>query len=659
MQEFVDLTSPTPSPEPELPKAHAKVASNCKHPLKDASQNAPRPPTVQHFDYSFANLDNATSAGTVEATAPKATLKHSQPKANKAIEIDDGDSIQLWSDEFDTTIDSMPNGTSAKNTGSSKHVELISSDDPFTSPPPAKRRKESPPKDKAPRLTDGYKRTVSNIESVVGGNPKQYMYSLKRSKSMGADPILFTSSPDVSAIRSRNGEGKAPSRPYVDVDEDEAIGVPRKKASMPDPVELEDSDEFPSIENLKSWNPIPKKAKRPEEPMAHYDDEDSCPEKKKREKPKDKALSAAEKKAAKDAEKEQKRIDKERAKAEKEQEKERAKELAKANIDRTKPEISAPEMIVDLPSCIQDKSNKVLRDRIDSQLTALSVEQSRWENSELVIKWRRKVISEYSQESNIWEPKPLQIKDEKHILCVLPAKKFVNMVLRRGDEDLDTHVSILKAQFESCKLIYLIEGLTAWQNKNRTIKDRQYKAAVRSRIPEDEAASASSQRRRAAQADEYVEKADDAIEDELLNLEVVHKVRYWLTINAQDSAKWISQFTKHISTIPYLAQCEVLGLNSCMASGQYKSGKDATDTYVKMLEEIHHVTEKMAEGIVAEYPTPQALLKGFKEGGPLAIKGCRKLGNKNGAWNDVEIGKAISRRVYKVFTEEDPDCCDV
>ncbi|KAB8294010.1 hypothetical protein EYC80_009472 [Monilinia laxa] len=658
MQDFVDLT--TPSPEPELPKARAKVASD--PPLKDVSQNVPKPHTVQKIGNSRTNFDNAISTGTLQAPVSKASIKNGQPKVYKTIELDDGNSLELLSDDFDTTIGSVFNSTPAKqNTESSKYVELISSDDPFTSPPPPKRRKASPPKDKAPRVADGYKRTASNIESVRGSQPKQYRYSLNRSKSMDADPILFTSSPDVSAIRSRNGKGKASSSRYYDDDKDEAAEVPRKKASMLDPVELEDSDEFPSIENVKSWNPTPKKAKAPEEPMVHYYDSDSSTEKKKkeREKAKDKALSAEEKKAAKDAEKEQNRINKERAKAEKEREKEKAKILAKVNNDRTKPESSASEMIVDLPSCIRDKSNSTLRNEIDTLLAELNVEQSQWENSDLVIKWRRKIISEYSEESGIWEPKPLQIKDEKHILCILPAKKFVDMVLKRGDEDLDAHVSILKSQFESCKLIYLIVGLTAWQRKNRNVKDRQFKAAVGSRIPGGEVAGINNQRRKSAQADEYVEDADDLIEDALLSLEIIHKVRYWLTADTRDSAKWVSQFTKHISTIPYLAQREALGLNSCMASGQFRSGKDATDTYVKMLEEIHHVTEKMAEGIVAEYPTPQALLQGFKEGGPLAIKGCRKMGNKNGALADTEIGKAISRRVYKIFTEKDPECCDV
>ncbi|TGO62110.1 hypothetical protein BCON_0022g00520 [Botryotinia convoluta] len=669
MRDCIDLISS--SPEPELPKTRAKVAPIVapKAPLKDLSQNIPRPPTVQLFDFSFANFVNSTSIETAKAPPPNPSIRSPKPKASKIVQLDNGNELQLWSDDFDTTIGSVLNSTSAKrDTGISKQrqgdnapIEITDSDDPFISPPPAKRQRASPPKEKVPRAAGRYKRTVSNIESVRTSKARPPKYSLNRSNSLGADPLLFTSSPDAPAARSKHGKRKASSTRYDD--DDDEVEIPWKKASKPIFLDVEDEDDFPSIENLKSWNPPPRRLKAIEEPMLHHYDDDSTPEKKKREKvdkSKEKASSAAEKKAAKDAEREQKRIDKEYAKAEKEREKEKAKDLAKVNVDRTKPEISTPEMIVDLPSCIQDKSNMALRTRIDVLLKELDVQQSQWENSDLVIKWRRKVISEYNEESDIWEPKPRQIKDEKHILCIMLAKTFVDMALGRGDVDLDTHVSILKSQFESCKLIYLIEGLTAWQNKNRNIKDRQYQAAVRSRIPEDEVArTSSSQRRKATQADEYIENADSIIEDSLLKLEVLHKVQHRLSTNAQDSAKWVAQFTKHISTIPYLAQREALGLNFCMAGGQFKSGKDTTDTYIKMLEEIHHVTEKMAEGIVAEFPTPQALLQGFKENGSSALEGCRKLANKNGALTDTKIGKAISRRVFKIFMEEDPESFDI
>lgn len=54
----------------------------------------------------------------------------------------------------------------------------------------------------------------------------------------------------------------------------------------------------------------------------------------------------------------------------------------------------------------------------------------------------------------------------------------------------------------------------------------------------------------------------------------------------------------------------------CMEKGQVKAGTDELDTFVKMLQEIVRVTEPMAYGIAAAYPTVMSLVRGFREKGP-------------------------------------------
>ena len=71
-----------------------------------------------------------------------------------------------------------------------------------------------------------------------------------------------------------------------------------------------------------------------------------------------------------------------------------------------------------------------------------------------------------------------------------------------------------------------------------------------------------------------------------------------------------------------------LDTSFCMESGQFHSGKDATDTYLKMLQEVTRVTASVAHGIAAEYPNVASLVKGFRKEGPTAledIKVCRIL----------------------------------
>jgi crossover junction endonuclease EME1 len=96
-----------------------------------------------------------------------------------------------------------------------------------------------------------------------------------------------------------------------------------------------------------------------------------------------------------------------------------------------------------------------------------------------------------------------------------------------------------------------------------------------------------------------------------------------------------------------------------MESGQVKTGDGPSDTFLKMLQEILRITAPVAHGIAAEYPTVQALIKGFDEHGPLALENCRKTANKDGALTDRRVGPSISKRVYNVFMGRDPGSWDV
>lgn len=72
-----------------------------------------------------------------------------------------------------------------------------------------------------------------------------------------------------------------------------------------------------------------------------------------------------------------------------------------------------------------------------------------------------------------------------------------------------------------------------------------------------------------------------------------------------------------------------LDTSFCMESGQFHSGKDAHDTYSKMLQEVTRVTASVAQGITTEYPNILSLVHGFRKHGPTAledIKVCETLG---------------------------------
>ncbi|KAI9780572.1 MAG: Alpha-1,3-mannosyltransferase-like protein [Peltula sp. TS41687] len=367
---------------------------------------------------------------------------------------------------------------------------------------------------------------------------------------------------------------------------------------------------------------------------------------------------------------------KEAIKESKAREKQAAADLAAANKSRTDKKISTPEMIVDLPLSLDEDSP--VGGQIRSFLKNLGVEVTSYAASpspsllpQNLIRWRRKVTAVYNEQRGHWEPVAEHVRAEKHVLCLMPAREFVELATAEvevdGQEDLDAHVRKLKSLFDEVyRPIYLIEGLAGWMRKNKNVRNRAYQAEVRNAGAgagndggEDDQQRQQPTRtgRRKKPVAEYID--EDRIEDALLRLQIVHRCLIHHTATAVQSAEWVSVFTQHISTIPYRAERMNLPTAFCMDVGQVKTGVDASDTYVKMLQEIVRVTGPVAYGIAAEYPDVRSLVRGFERIGPSAIQDLKKTANKSGAFTNANIGPALSKRIFKIFTGTDPGSHDV
>ncbi|KAH0523045.1 hypothetical protein TsFJ059_008099 [Trichoderma semiorbis] len=364
--------------------------------------------------------------------------------------------------------------------------------------------------------------------------------------------------------------------------------------------------------------------------------------------------------AAKAVEKERKRQEKEQLKEAKALEKERAAALAEVNKVRTDKKVSTPEMILIMPSSV----NEGLKVQLETLLDGLSVEYTTRESPiGNAFKWARKVRSRFDDEMGRWEPIPLQIKAEKHALILLTADEFVDMAV---NDSVDSNVSRTKRHFPGHELIYLLEGINVWMRKNRNIRNRRFTSGVRAQEqPDAEATTAASttaaprRRRNNAAVEEYI--SEDIVEDAMLRLQVEHDVLIYHTAVPLETAQWIVAFTQHISTIPYKKMRDKMtsAAGFCMESGQVRTGDDARDTYVRLLQEIARVTAPIAYGIVSEFGTVSELVRGLEQGGPLRLENVRKSANKDGAVSDRAVGQAVSRRIHKVFTGRDEMSTDV
>ncbi|KAJ6439274.1 alpha-1,2-mannosyltransferase (Alg2) [Purpureocillium lavendulum] len=362
-------------------------------------------------------------------------------------------------------------------------------------------------------------------------------------------------------------------------------------------------------------------------------------------------VDKAAREADKEAEKERKRRERERKKEEKAREKERAAALAEVNKLRTDKKVSTPEMIVDLPACLAP-DHKV---QVETLLEGLDVQFSTWDSGDNpIIKWRRKVKSRFDEDLGRWEPIPAHIRDENHVLAIVNADDFVKLAMEDG---LDSHVGSIKERFPRHSVLYLLQGMTPWLRKNRNLRNRQFASGVRA--GRQAAATTTNRSRSAASSAEFV--SEDAIEDALLRLQVEHDVFIHHTTVSAETARWVATFTQHISTIPYRRQRDhaTAAAGFCMESGQVRTGEDARDTYVKMLQEIVRITAPIAYGVAAEFDSVSKLVRGLEAGGPERLDKVHKGANKDGQLSDRTIGPAVSRRICKVFTGRDEASTDV
>ncbi|KAI1653670.1 ERCC4 domain-containing protein [Daldinia decipiens] len=366
-----------------------------------------------------------------------------------------------------------------------------------------------------------------------------------------------------------------------------------------------------------------------------------------------------EKAEAREAEKERIRVEKENAKQQRAIEKEKEKALAEVNKLKTDRKAAVPEMIVDLPSAL----SVGIKTQIEKLLGSMDVQFEYWHShASNVVKWRRKVGSKYNEELGHWEPIPMRIKAEEHVMVIIEAAGFVKLVLGPEGQDLEAHVLKMKTSFPDGTLIYLIEGLTPWMRKNKNILNRRFTSAVRAldtnNVAESTSSSSQPSRRRDTTQQEYID--EDIIEDALLSLQVVHGALIHHTNVPVETAEWVAVFTQHISTIPYRkARDAATDAGFCMEVGQVRTGEGAKETYLRMLQEVTRVTAPIAYGIAAKYGTVSELVRGLEEDGPLALENCRRCANKDGAFSDRAVGPAISKRIYKIFTSQDPGSMDV
>ena len=454
-------------------------------------------------------------------------------------------------------------------------------------------------------------------------------------------------------------------------------------------------------------------AKAPAQRRSSFDEVMAAPPSRKKqpvdeEKRKELATAKDQRQKDREAERERRRkekeVDKERRKiasdlAKEQKAKERAESAAfnNANKSRDDKAVATPEMIVRLPTSLPEAT----RETAEGMLTDAKANYEPWTSTPVdnVVTWRRKLSNEYRPDLGHWVPVPTRVEDEKYALVVLRAEELVQLIVAgqsndpdarhaAGGHDLASHVALMKRAFVGYTIVYLVEGLHAWRNKNKTIRNRQFVAAVRGdgsaaatgssngqqsgmpAVPATAAADApvrASQRlgrRGQKQAPRHIDEA--LVDDALLDLQIGHysdgELLVHETAGGLDTARWMRVFTEQIAIGRYRQNREALyaaAASFCMDSGQIATGDDPQHLYTLILQQVSRVTEPVALGVAARFGNIPRLVQGFREEGPLALEAVLKSRNRNGALSDRTIGPALSRRLHKVFMGRDAESTEV
>ncbi|KAI1802347.1 ERCC4 domain-containing protein [Daldinia bambusicola] len=675
----LDLTVVPPPKEP-----HARLDKKAPHPVtgtKRASNGHRR----DDNDFLFLSDDFDTTGdidGNVAKKArPSTSTAHLKKrdditlkKAKSATVSSKGKErlspvgLKRWSSAIDPIENSSPNNFATRK--DKREPDILS--DPFESPP----REQAATKTKSSLLdlsSDPFRSSperhsnicqlskTSKSEKMPGDETYDTSGFIKNKKASKTPVIIDLSDDDAESPR-RNGPSKkskqngawdpiSSSMPETRVLRQDSLAGSGSDSDLPELSEINFSRLKRRTHSL-SPSPPRKKSK----PTAKVSTAKKAVEAKKTDE--ERAREKREKADAREAEKERKRVEKEKAKQQRAIDREREKALAEVNKLKTDRKAAVPEMIVDLPESL----SVGIKAQIERLLGDINVQFEYWHSHvSNVVKWRRKVSSKYNESLGHWEPIPMCIKPEAHVMVIIEASEFVKLVLGPEGQDLEAHVLDMNTSFPNSTLIYLIEGLMPWMRKNKSILNRRFASAVRALDTNNVAGSTTSSgqpRRRNNAQQEYID--EDIIEDALLSLQVVHGALIHHTNAQVETAAWVAVFTQHISTIPYRkARDAAADAGFCMEVGQVRTGEDARDTYVRMLQEVTRVTAPIAYGVAAKYPTASQLVRGLEENGPLALENCRKCANRDGAFSDRVIGPAVSKRIYKIFTCRDPGSMDV
>ncbi|KAJ3358268.1 hypothetical protein HDU91_005264 [Kappamyces sp. JEL0680] len=210
----------------------------------------------------------------------------------------------------------------------------------------------------------------------------------------------------------------------------------------------------------------------------------------------------------------------------------------------------------------------------------------------------RKITREFDFDQESWKPCCVRYEMEPFVLLLLRAERLAELCL--DENGVIDYFNSCVAAHKGHTLVFLVENLAEYRKKQRLAKNRMENDQLRLALGE-------MQRKQP----QFVHKRPEMsrLEAELLYLQIFGRGRVKIhPCSSAETAAWILSFTQQIAMFPELYVRK--SVHSCLNFGEsVRSGKDAADTWRKMLEQIPGVTERVSSAILARYPTSASFAK--------------------------------------------------
>ncbi|GAA5976601.1 hypothetical protein JCM10908_005562 [Rhodotorula pacifica] len=276
------------------------------------------------------------------------------------------------------------------------------------------------------------------------------------------------------------------------------------------------------------------------------------------------------------------------------------------------------------------------------------------------VRWTRVCDRMWSEERKMYIP---LVGDERIVveedsrLIFLSALDLSQHV---ADSTLSTYITTIQSRLPPhVNLFIMLYGLNALARDLERARQEAYRNSIRAAGGGDEAGAGGNKAVKLPGIGERQPSKDD-LELALIRLQMQTRCMLVSVDKVADAVDWLEQITFDVGQKPYqrLKHSHIAMLGT--SEDKVVSGKDLQDTYIKMLASLPRVTEAMAKGIVAEYPTLRNLYEGYEQcrderERKEMLVGIGKGHNLNGTTTHRAIGKDMSAYIYRVFWGRDPN----